>query len=452
MVGPRRDPARTLRRHGVPARQHVVRRGGLPPGPVARIRDPAGAHLGRIPAGHDAVRRPAHRRAHAVRVAGPGQRRPNLRRCPALLRRTLPASDRQHPAWLAPADPRDHPGHPRGVPVRLAARRHPRRPTHGAGGQPGRADRDHPHDDRCGRCRGTAQSSRRRDRHVRDRLRRGRGVRVPRRPRLGPDPGARRDPDDGHVRAGPSHDAGRGPVVRRIPSTPCLARYRCGPARRRRRRLRDQRPPAPGGLQRLRRHRLPDRGRLQRRQRHARGHPRLGHPRRDHGAARRRHRRRQPGLPEPSLRLRPAHRRRGEDPLRPARHRGRPHRHRGARGLPRPVAGRRDRPRPTGPLARPRGHHPAHLPHDDGAEPVLLLHRPQQPRRRLRRRTRGGPGTGAALPRRWAVRTRRGHPVRRGPDPRRGTAPGRRHGNRLHGLRGSRAVQRHLRVDTPDLR
>ena len=344
VVGARRGTDLQLRGHRVPARQPLVRRRDLPSRPVARPRHPAGAHRGRLPAGHHALRRPAHRRAHAVRVAGARQRRPDLRRGPAVLRRALPAPDRQHPTWLAPADPRDHPAHPRAVPVRLAARRHPRGPAHGAGRQPGRADRHDPHDHRGRRGHRAAQPTGRRDRHVRDRLRRGRGVRLPRSPGPRPDPGARRDPHDGHLRAGPAHHAGRGAAVQRVPSAARLARDRGGSARRRRRRLRHQRPPAPGRLHRLRRHRLPDRQRCQRRQRHARRHPRLGHPRRDHGAARGRDRRRQPRLPQPTLRLRPAHRRCGQDPLRPARNGGRPHRHRGARGLPRPLARRRHRP------------------------------------------------------------------------------------------------------------
>ena len=55
--------------------------------------------------------------------------------------------------------------------------------------------------------------------------------------------------------------------------------------------------------------RLRVRRRSQRRQRHARRHPRLGHARRDLGAGRGRHRRRQPGLPAPAHRRDPRDRR-----------------------------------------------------------------------------------------------------------------------------------------------
>ena len=62
--------------------------------------------------------------------------------------------------------------------------------------------------------------------------------------------------------------------------------------------------------------------------------------------------------------------------------------------------------------------HAAAVPDDDGALGIPLLLRPQRPRRRVRGWPDRGPGAGAALPRGWPLRTRRGGARRGGQDPR----------------------------------
>ena len=90
------------------------------------------------------------------------------------------------------------------------------------------------------------------------------------------------------------------------------------------------------------------------------------------------------------------------------------------------LAARQRTARPPLPVAGPRGRDANHLPAHHGAVVLLLLRRPQHPRRRLRGRADRRPRAGAALPGRRPLRTRRGAARRRGQGARRRVWPCRR--------------------------
>ena len=97
-------------------------------------------------------------------------------------------------------------------------------------------------------------------------------------------------------------------------------------------------------------------------------------------------------------------------------------------------------PRPAPPVAGARGRHADHLPADHGAVGVLLLRRPQHPRRRVRGRADRRAGAGAALPGGRALRTRRDPAAGRGQDARRRAGPVRGHRGGLAAARRAGAV------------
>ena len=256
-----------------------------------------------------------------------------------------------------------------------------------------------------------------------DRLRLRRHLRVPRRTRPGADPVPGGDADAGDLRAGAADAARRGRPGRHRTQPVAARGAGAGGGRHRHHAggVRDGRPHRRRNRRAAARRRLLPRARRQHRQRAAGRHPRLGHPRRDLGAAGRRDRCGVNGVPAQAVWRRAAGRRRRRAGYRPTA---------AIATVPPPAtspgcAAASCATRGTGPGAG--GRHPDDLPAHHGAVGVLLLRRAQHTRRRLRRRTDRGAGAGAALSRRGTLRARGDAAAGRGQDPGRRPGPVRGH-------------------------
>ena len=122
------------------------------------------------------------------------------------------------------------------------------------------------------------------------------------------------------------------------------------------------------------------------------------------------------------------------------------------RGRRHHLAARQRAARPAVPVAGARGRDADHLPAHHGAVGVLLLRRPQHPRRRFRGRPDRRARPGAALPGRRPLRTRRGTAAGRGQGARRRPGPLGGHRGDVAAARRAGAVVGGVRVRRPGAR